>query len=101
MEAQAANLAGAAADGASALPLLTAGLGVESIRPRRPHHGHGARRPHEPTVSSRTARGRLRNPHALRTGAFLGTPARALVAVATWASDFLGSEKQIPRFVVS
>ena len=32
-----------------------------------------------------TARGRLRDPHPLRTGAFLGTPARALAVAAICA----------------
>ena len=73
------------ADGARSLPLLAAGLGVQSVRSRRPRHGHGAGGPRGSAVRGRPARGRLRDPHSLCTGAFLDAPPRVLAAAATWA----------------
>jgi hypothetical protein len=75
-----------AAHGARALPLLAAGLGVQSGRSRRPRHRYGARGvQRESAVGGRAARGRLRDPHSLRTSAFLDAPPRALAAAATCA----------------
>src|ERR1035438_5091788 len=70
---------------ARALPVLATGLGVQSGRPRRPRPGYGARRQHGPDVSGRAARGRLRDPHSLRTSAILDAPPRALAAAAACA----------------
>jgi hypothetical protein len=58
-----------------------------------------ARGRHGPTVRSRAARRPLCDPHPLRAGAFLGAPARALAAVATFTS--IGSVASNPVTVAA
>jgi hypothetical protein len=73
------------ADCARAFPLLAIGPGLQSGRPRRPGQRHSDRDPDRPALHGRPAWGGLRDPHALRAGAFLDPPAGVVAAAAACA----------------